>query len=91
MRRARLKGQYIGRAPLVLDNLAIRQDRQRGHSMRRIPKDLAFRRPLSNAFFGRQRDSAYSPCAKGVGNSVFQTPQDTRPDLRDPAVSKDVG
>jgi len=36
MRRARLEGQRIGRAPLVLDNLAIQQDRQRGQSIRQI-------------------------------------------------------
>ena len=33
MRRARLEGQRIGRAPLILDNLAIQQDRQRGQSI----------------------------------------------------------
>jgi DNA invertase Pin-like site-specific DNA recombinase len=38
MRRARLDGQRIGRAPLVLDSLAIRQDRQRGLSLRQIAK-----------------------------------------------------
>ena len=32
MRRARLDGQRIGRAPLVLDSAAIQQDRQRGLS-----------------------------------------------------------
>jgi DNA invertase Pin-like site-specific DNA recombinase len=36
MRRARLEGQHIGRNPLVLDNLAIQQDRQRGQSLRQI-------------------------------------------------------
>jgi DNA invertase Pin-like site-specific DNA recombinase len=38
MRRARLEGQRIGRAPLTLDNLAIRQDRQRGQSIREIAR-----------------------------------------------------
>jgi DNA invertase Pin-like site-specific DNA recombinase len=38
MRRARLEGQRIGRAPLVLDNLAIQQDRQHGQSLREIAK-----------------------------------------------------
>ena len=38
MRRARLEGTRIGRAPLVLDNLAIQQDRQRGQSIRQIAK-----------------------------------------------------
>ena len=38
MRRARLEGQQIGRTPLVLDNLAIQQDRQRGQSIREIAK-----------------------------------------------------
>jgi DNA invertase Pin-like site-specific DNA recombinase len=38
MRRARLEGQRIGRTPLVLDNLAIQQDRQRGQSLREIAK-----------------------------------------------------
>src|SRR5450631_4013339 len=38
MRRARLEGQRIGRAPLVLDNVAIQQDRQRGQSIREIAK-----------------------------------------------------
>jgi DNA invertase Pin-like site-specific DNA recombinase len=38
MRRARLDGTRIGRAPLVLDSLAIQQDRQRGHSIRQIAK-----------------------------------------------------
>jgi len=38
MRRARLEGQHIGRTPLVLDNLAIQQDRQRGQSIREIAK-----------------------------------------------------
>jgi len=38
MRRARLEGQRIGRAPLVLDNAAIQQDRQRGQSIREIAK-----------------------------------------------------
>ena len=39
MRRARLDGTRIGRAPLVLDSLAIQQDRQRGQSIRQIAKD----------------------------------------------------
>ncbi|MGA8086541.1 MAG: recombinase family protein [Terracidiphilus sp.] len=38
MRRARLEGQRIGRTPLVLDNAAIQQDRQRGQSIRQIAK-----------------------------------------------------
>ena len=38
MRRARLEGQHIGRTPLVLDNLAIQQDRQRGQSLREIAR-----------------------------------------------------
>ena len=38
MRRARLEGQHIGRNPLVLDNLAIQQDRHRGQSLRQIAK-----------------------------------------------------
>jgi DNA invertase Pin-like site-specific DNA recombinase len=38
MRRARLEGQRIGRAPLVLDSLAIQQDRQRGQSIREIAR-----------------------------------------------------
>jgi len=36
MRRARLEGQRIGRAPLELDHAAIQQDRQRGQSIRQI-------------------------------------------------------
>jgi len=39
MRRARLEGQRIGRTPLILDNLAIQQDRQRGQSIREIAKE----------------------------------------------------
>jgi DNA invertase Pin-like site-specific DNA recombinase len=39
MRRARLEGQHIGRNPLVLDNLAIQRDRERGQSLRQIAKD----------------------------------------------------
>jgi DNA invertase Pin-like site-specific DNA recombinase len=39
MRRARLDGQRIGRAPLVLDTAAIQQDRQRGQSIRQIAKE----------------------------------------------------
>jgi len=39
MRRARLEGQRIGRTPLVLDNYAIQQDRQRGQSIREIAKE----------------------------------------------------
>jgi DNA invertase Pin-like site-specific DNA recombinase len=38
MRRARLEGQRIGRAPLILDSLAIQQDRQRGQSIREIAR-----------------------------------------------------
>jgi DNA invertase Pin-like site-specific DNA recombinase len=38
MRRARLDGQRIGRAPLVVDSAAIQQDRQRGQSIRQIAK-----------------------------------------------------
>ena len=38
MRRARLDGQRIGRAPLVLDSAAIQQDRQRGQSLREIDR-----------------------------------------------------
>ena len=38
MRRARLDGTRIGRAPLALDSLAIQQDRQRGQSLRQIAK-----------------------------------------------------
>ena len=38
MRRARLEGTHIGRNPLVLDNAAIQQDRQRGQSLRQIAK-----------------------------------------------------
>jgi len=38
MRRARLEGRHIGRNPLILDNAAIQQDRQRGQSIRQIAK-----------------------------------------------------
>lgn len=38
MRRARLDGQRIGRAPLILDSAAIHQDRQRGQSIRQIAR-----------------------------------------------------
>jgi len=38
MRRARLEGQRIGRAPLAVDNAAIQQDRQRGQSIRQIAR-----------------------------------------------------
>jgi DNA invertase Pin-like site-specific DNA recombinase len=38
MRRARLDGQRIGRAPLILDSAAIQQDRQRGQSIRQIAR-----------------------------------------------------
>lgn len=38
MRRARLEGRHIGRAPLDLDHAAIRHDRYRGHSLRQIAK-----------------------------------------------------
>ena len=37
-RGARLEGQHIGRNPLVLDNLAIQRDRERGQSLRQIAK-----------------------------------------------------
>ena len=33
-----IDGQRIGRAPLVLDSVAIQQDRQRGQSLRQIAK-----------------------------------------------------
>ena len=55
MRRARLDGQRIGRAPLVLDSAAIQQDRQRGQSMRswappcRTPVERRSGSPLSSA------------------------------------------
>ena len=39
MRRARLDGQHIGRAPLQLDAAAIHRDRQQGHSLLQIAKD----------------------------------------------------
>ncbi|HEY1255531.1 MAG TPA: recombinase family protein [Terracidiphilus sp.] len=39
MRRARLDGQHIGRAPLQLDAAAIHRDRQQGHSLQQIAKD----------------------------------------------------
>jgi DNA invertase Pin-like site-specific DNA recombinase len=38
MRRARLEGRHIGRNPLVLDNLAIQRDREKGQSLRQIAK-----------------------------------------------------
>jgi DNA invertase Pin-like site-specific DNA recombinase len=38
MRRARLEGQRIGRAPLVLDSVAILEDRQRVQSLREIAR-----------------------------------------------------
>jgi DNA invertase Pin-like site-specific DNA recombinase len=38
MRRARLDGTRIGRTPLVLDSLAIQQDRLRGQRIRQIAK-----------------------------------------------------
>jgi transposase len=38
MRRARLEGQHIGRAPLVLDNAAIQSDRHQGLSIRQIAR-----------------------------------------------------
>lgn len=38
MRRARLEGCYFDRNPQVLDNTAIRQDRQHGQSLRQIAK-----------------------------------------------------
>jgi DNA invertase Pin-like site-specific DNA recombinase len=36
MRRAKLEGRHIGRRPLELDEIGIRRDRQRGHSLRQI-------------------------------------------------------
>jgi len=38
MRRARLEGRHIGRAPLVLDRAAIVRDRCQGHSLRQIAR-----------------------------------------------------
>ena len=38
MRRARLEGRQIGRAPLQLDQLAILRDRERGQSLKEIAK-----------------------------------------------------
>ena len=38
MRRARLEGQRIGRAPLELDHAAIQQDRLHGQSLRQIAR-----------------------------------------------------
>ena len=38
MRRARLEGQRIGRAPLELDNAAIQNDRRQGQSIRQIAR-----------------------------------------------------
>ena len=38
MRRARLEAQHIGRTPLVLDTIAIQQDRHQGQSIRQIAK-----------------------------------------------------
>lgn len=57
--RARLEGQRIGRTPLVLDSLAIRQDRQHGQSIRPIAKGIVFRRPPCSASCGRQPDKAF--------------------------------
>ncbi|MGA7829653.1 MAG: recombinase family protein [Terracidiphilus sp.] len=39
MRRAWLEGQHIGRNPVLLENAAIEQDRERGQSLRQIAKD----------------------------------------------------
>ena len=39
MRRARLEGRHIGRAPLDLDHAAIRRDRDHGYSIRTIARN----------------------------------------------------
>ena len=38
MRRAKLEGRHIGRKPLELDEASIRNDRQRGLSLREIAR-----------------------------------------------------
>jgi DNA invertase Pin-like site-specific DNA recombinase len=51
MRRARLEGMHIGRNPLVLDNLAIKKDRERGQSLRQIAKGTTSQQPPCSACF----------------------------------------
>jgi len=61
MRRARLEGRQIGRAPLQVDRTALLRDRQRGMSL----KDLAKAYGISKASVCRVIKDAQNPVSKG--------------------------
>ena len=62
MRRARLEGRQIGRAPLDVNRAALLIDRQRGMSL----KDLAKAYRISKASVCRVIKDAQAPVSKGV-------------------------
>src|SRR5271154_2229884 len=72
MRRARLEGRQIGRAPLQVDRLALLRDRERGMSLNQLAR--AYR--ISKASVCRIVKGAKPPVSDGVIPTVSTSVQD---------------
>ena len=76
MRRAKLEGRHIGRNPVIVDELAILQERAQGHSIRRIAKDHR----IAPATVCRVLRQAKPACSERVEIDALQTRMNTGPE-----------
>jgi len=76
MRRARLEGRQIGRAPLDIDRAAVLRDRGRGMSLTDIAKAHRISRATVSRVIKEARE-ATSP--KGCAPQPLQTPENRPP------------
>ena len=62
MRRAKLEGRRIGRAPIPVNRVAILRDRERGRSLTEIARDHGISRALVSKILREQRTPSHEGC-----------------------------
>jgi DNA invertase Pin-like site-specific DNA recombinase len=67
MRRARLEGRRLGRRPLEIDRPAVRQDRNRGLSLRQIAKAHGISRATVSRILKEHNKETHSPAEQVPG------------------------
>ncbi len=77
MRRARLEGRRIGRAPIPVDRAAILRDRERGRSLTEIAKDHRISRALVSKVLRQTRADSHKGCVLTPSQVLETTPPKT--------------
>jgi DNA invertase Pin-like site-specific DNA recombinase len=78
MRRARLEGRQIGRAPLDVDRAAIHRDRAQGMSLTQLARTYRISRTSVCRILREERPAALVP--KGVVSAALQTHENRPPE-----------